>query len=69
MFEAMAVGRAVLLSASGEAGQAVERLGCGIVVPPKDLLALADSICRPDAEGCRDLREMGAAGRADGSAT
>jgi glycosyltransferase involved in cell wall biosynthesis len=64
MFEAMAAGRALLLSASGEAAELVERLGCGVVVPPESPAALAKSFAWLHSEGRAQLVSMGAAGRA-----
>ena len=64
MFEAMAAGRALLLSARGEAADLVERLGCGLVVRPEDPRALADAITRFHGERRGDLVKMGTAGHA-----
>ena len=41
IFEAMAAGRPLVLSAAGEAAALVERYACGVVVPPESPRALA----------------------------
>jgi colanic acid biosynthesis glycosyl transferase WcaI len=47
IFEAMAMGKPVLLSVpEGEATKLVRETGCGAVVPPEDPQALADAILR-----------------------
>jgi glycosyltransferase involved in cell wall biosynthesis len=66
MFEAMAAGRALLLSARGAPAELVQRLGCGLVVPPESPAALANAMSRLHAEKGSELRRMGAAGRAAG---
>ena len=50
MFEAMAAGRPVVLSARGEAAELVERHGAGVVVPPEDPTSLAEALKRLSAE-------------------
>jgi glycosyltransferase involved in cell wall biosynthesis len=64
LFEAMAAGRALLLSARGEAADLVERRGCGLAVPPEDPRALADAVTRFRGQKRADLVRMGTAGRA-----
>ena len=59
MFEAMAAGRPLLLAARGEAAE-LERLGCGLAVPPEDPQALVDAITRLQAERRANLVRMGA---------
>lgn len=44
LFEGMAAGRALVLSAGGEAARLVARHGCGVVVPPEDPAALAAAL-------------------------
>lgn len=62
LYDAMAVGRPVILAAGGEAAELVRRTGCGIVIPAEDGEALADAVGRLDAD--RELcRRMGAAGK------
>jgi glycosyltransferase involved in cell wall biosynthesis len=63
MFEAMAAGRALLVSAGGEAAELVERHGCGVAVPPERPRALAEAITRLHAAPA-NLLSMAAAGRA-----
>lgn len=63
MFEAMAAGRPLLLSAGGEAAELVQRYGCGAVVPRERPQALADAITRLH-DAPEDLLSMAAAGRA-----
>jgi glycosyltransferase involved in cell wall biosynthesis len=46
MFEAMACGTPVVLSARGEAATVLEEAGAGLVVPPEDPAALAAAIRR-----------------------
>lgn len=62
MLEAMAAGRAIVLSARGEAVRVLEGCGAGVVVPPEDPAALAaafsDLVLDP-----RRLAALGAAGR------
>ena len=64
LFEAMAAGRALLVSASGEAAELVERLGCGRVVPPEDASALAAAMGEIHSGGGEEIGKLGAAGRA-----
>jgi colanic acid biosynthesis glycosyl transferase WcaI len=62
LIEVMAAGWPALLAARGEAADLVERVGCGIVVGPRDAAGLA-GVMRAMA-GSRELaRDMGAAGR------
>jgi colanic acid biosynthesis glycosyl transferase WcaI len=60
----LAVGRAVLVAAEpeSETAQLVERIGCGIVVPPGKPELLAEAIRRA-YDGEYDLAEMGRLGR------
>ena len=44
MFEAMACGAPVILSARGEAAAVLEEAGAGLVVPPEDPAALVAAI-------------------------
>jgi len=60
--EAMAAGRAVLLSARGEVAELVEGAGAGVAVPPDDPDRLAAAI-RELARDREQLRRMGEAGR------
>jgi glycosyltransferase involved in cell wall biosynthesis len=63
MFEAMAMGKPIVLSAPrGEASRLVEEFGCGIWVPPEDGAALASAL-RELATSPNAVEEMGAAGR------
>ena len=62
MLEAMAAGRAVVLSARGEAPRVLERCGGGVVVPPEDQEALATAF-RELARSPDRRRELGAAAR------
>jgi glycosyltransferase involved in cell wall biosynthesis len=62
MLEAMAAGRPLVLSASGEAARLVERAGCGVVVPPERPAELADALLELSRDPARAER-MGAAGR------
>jgi colanic acid biosynthesis glycosyl transferase WcaI len=62
MFEAMSVGRPLVLSAAGEAARLVEESSCGVVVPPERPRELAAAI----GDLARDREragELGAAGR------
>jgi glycosyltransferase involved in cell wall biosynthesis len=58
MFEAMAAGRPVVLSARGEAAELVESHGAGLVVPPEDPRALADALAELATDRAR-LEELG----------
>jgi glycosyltransferase involved in cell wall biosynthesis len=62
MFEAMAAGRPVLLSARGEAARLIEGQGAGVVVPPEDPEQLADALRRLAGEP-GVLEELGARAR------
>jgi glycosyltransferase involved in cell wall biosynthesis len=62
LFDFMAAGRPVILSAQGEAARLVERAGAGIVVEPEDPTALAGG-ARWLAEHPREAEEMGKRGR------
>ena len=62
MFEAMARGRPVILSARGEAATLVERYGAGVVVTPEDPRALATAIRELAADRAR-LEGLAAGGR------
>jgi glycosyltransferase involved in cell wall biosynthesis len=62
MLEAMAAGRAILLSARGEAARLVERCGAGLVTPPEDAAALAGAFGALARDRDRAER-LGAAGR------
>lgn len=63
MFDAMAVGRPVLLAARGESADLVREVGCGIVIEPEDGPALAAAIQTLAADRSSAVR-MGQAGRA-----
>ena len=62
MLEAMAAGRAIVLSARGESARLVAGAGAGVVVPPEDPEALAGAF-RELAGDAERLRSLGAAGR------
>jgi glycosyltransferase involved in cell wall biosynthesis len=62
LIEAMAAGRAIVLSARGESAELVEETGSGVVVPPEDPHALAAALAELGRAPDR-LREMGLAGR------
>ena len=63
ILEVMASGRPVVLAARGEAARFVEHAGCGLVTPPRDAAALAESLGR--LAGAAELGErLGSAGRA-----
>ena len=62
MLEAMAAGRAVVLSAAGEAARFVEASGGGVVVPPEDPPALAAALEELAADRDR-AASLGQAGR------
>lgn len=62
LYEAMSAGRGVVLMASGEAAEIVERHGCGVVVSPGDVNGLADALRRLAMDA--NLRErLGMEGR------
>jgi glycosyltransferase involved in cell wall biosynthesis len=62
MFEAMSAGRALVLSAAGEAATLVRDTSCGVVVPPERPQALAEALT--DLAGDRKRAgKLGAAGR------
>jgi glycosyltransferase involved in cell wall biosynthesis len=65
LYGVLAVGRPVIAAADpeSETAQVVERVGCGIVVPPGRPELLARAI-RDAHDGKLDLEEMGARGRA-----
>jgi len=65
LYGIMAAGRPVVVAADAESetAQVVERVGCGIVIPPSRPELLAEVI-RDAYEGRYDLDEMGARGRA-----
>jgi glycosyltransferase involved in cell wall biosynthesis len=63
LLEAMAAGRPVLLSASGESERLVEAAEAGLVVPPGDAVALADAMRRLRSATSSSLGALGAAGR------
>ncbi len=63
MIDYMAVGRPVILAAAGEAARVLERSGGGVVVPPEDPQALAESI-RWLAANPAEAAAMGQRGRA-----
>jgi glycosyltransferase involved in cell wall biosynthesis len=63
MFEAMACGAPVLLSARGEAAQVLTSAGAGLVVPPEDPVALAAAILYLQAHPA-EAANLGAYGRA-----
>jgi glycosyltransferase involved in cell wall biosynthesis len=62
MFEAMAAGRPVVLSARGEAARLVEREDAGLVVPPEDPQALAEALVGLAGDHSR-IGVLGEAGR------
>ena len=62
LYDAMAVGRPVLVAAGREAAALVEETGCGVVVPPEDGYALAAAAQGLAADPGR-ARALGAAGR------
>jgi glycosyltransferase involved in cell wall biosynthesis len=65
LYGIMAAGRPVVVAAEpdSETAQVVERIGCGIVVPPSRPELLAEVI-RDAHDGVHDLAAMGARGRA-----
>jgi colanic acid biosynthesis glycosyl transferase WcaI len=64
LYGIMAVGRPVIVAAerSSETAQLVERVGCGVVLPPGRPELLAEEIRRAH-DGLLDLEEMGRRGR------
>ncbi len=64
LYGILAVGRPVIVAADAESetAQVVERIGCGIVVPPGRPELLARAI-RDAHDGVYDLAAMGARGR------
>jgi glycosyltransferase involved in cell wall biosynthesis len=64
LYGIMAVGRPVIVAAdrSSETAQLVERVGCGLVLPPGRPELLAEAIRRAH-DGLLDLEEMGRRGR------
>jgi glycosyltransferase involved in cell wall biosynthesis len=46
MFEAMAAARPIVLGVEGEARDTLLEAGAGIAIPPGDVAALADAVCR-----------------------
>ena len=64
LYGIMAVGRPVIVAAdrSSETAQLVERVGCGVVLPPGRPELLAEEIRRVH-DGAHDLEEMGRRGR------
>jgi glycosyltransferase involved in cell wall biosynthesis len=63
MLEAMAAGKPVVLAARGEAARVLEGAGAGVVVPPEDPAALAETFAALAADSQRRA-DLGAAGRA-----
>jgi glycosyltransferase involved in cell wall biosynthesis len=63
LIDFMAVGRPVLLAASGESARIVEESGSGIVVPPEDPAALAAAVrrLRDDPAAAKAMGERGRA--------
>lgn len=62
LYDAMAVGRPVLVAARGEAAELTRETGAGMVVEPEDGAALAEAV-RALARDPARASEMGAAGR------
>ena len=62
LYEAMAVGKPVVLVADGEAARIVEDYACGLVVKPGDIRGLSAAI-RTLASNPETRRRMGANGR------
>ncbi len=54
IFEAMAMGRPIILGVSGESKKIVEEAGAGIAIPPEDAAALASAVetLSQDLETC-----------------
>lgn len=62
LYDAMAVGRPAVVAARGEAAMLAQEVGCGVVVPPGDGLALANTL-RELAAHPELARALGSAGR------
>lgn len=62
LLEAMAAGRAIVLSARGESAGVVESCGAGLVVPPEDPVALAEAFAELASDRGRATR-LGESGR------
>jgi glycosyltransferase involved in cell wall biosynthesis len=63
LYEAMAVGKPVVLIADGEAAKIVKEHDCGLVVKPGDIHGLSAAI-RALASNVQERKRMGANGRA-----
>ncbi len=63
LYDAMAVGRPVIVAAQGEAADLVTEVGCGVAIAPEDGGALADAIRQLSRDPAR-AAEMGRRGRA-----
>lgn len=63
LIEAMAAGRAIVLSAKGESAELVAQTGAGVSVPPEDPDALAKALIELHADRPR-VAALGTAGRA-----
>lgn len=63
LYEAMAVGKPVVLVAGGEAARIVEKYACGLVVKPGDIMGLSAAI-KTLASDLPERKRMGANGRA-----
>jgi colanic acid biosynthesis glycosyl transferase WcaI len=63
IYDAMAVGRPILLAARGESRALVQRYDCGLAVDPEDGEGLAAAVRRLDADRCF-AEALGARGRA-----
>ena len=62
LYDAMAVGRPVIVASGGEAAALTRETGCGLVIAPEDGEALAGAV-RELAASPERARELGAAGR------
>src|SRR5204863_1995126 len=62
MFEAMSAGRALVVSAAGEAATLVQGASCGVVVPPERPRELAEALAELAGDRKR-AGKLGAAGR------